>query len=370
MTTIGRKGWILLFSVWAAVQLFWLLFYGIYTQEEAQVYIGIANEIADGNYSQSIHYWLYAGYIAPLAILSWLGLPVQIMYGVQLILGLLAMWCFVKILCATGVRKSAILLGGILFATSPLFHSWNTYLYTDGFWGNAVVILIYLIQRNSRGTQSQFLFLFAMLIVGCFTRPVGFLMVPIVILHLRNTNAPKSRWLMLTGWLILFSFFVSYALQNGTDFFYPKHNLELNIICGLPSDLKKYETRAFEPGMSIPTYFFSNPELTARLFVSRLAKSLWMTREYFSAAHNMMNGLACFIYYLLAIPGILYVIVKKLRFWYYIISGLVIWLIPNIVFCADWHNRFMVPFIPFLLIMATFGIEFVLSIKGNRVSSH
>ena len=369
MRTIGWKEWILLFSVWSAFQLFWLFFYGIYTQEEAQVYIGIANEIADGIYSQSIHYWLYAGYIAPLAILSWLGLPVQIMYGVQLILGLLAMWCFVKILCATGVRKSAILLGGILFATSPLFHSWNSHLYTDGFWGNVVVIMVFLIQRNSRGTYLQFLFLFAILIVGCFIRPVGFLMVPIVILHLWCTNALKSRWLMLTGWLIIFSFFVGYALNHGTNFFYPKHNLDLNIICGLPSDLKKYENHAYEPGMNIPTYFISNPELTARLFINRLCKSLWMTRVYFSFSHNLMIGLACFTYYILAIPGIYYVLRKKLRFWYYIISGLVIWLIPNIVFCADWHNRFMVPFIPFLLIMATFGIECVLWKKEKRIGN-
>jgi hypothetical protein len=245
MTTIGRKGWIQLLSAWAAVQLFWLFFFGIYIQEEAQVYIGIANEIASGDFSQSIHYWLYAGYIAPLTLITWLGLPVQIMYVIQLIIGLVALWCFVKILLATGVRKTAIIFGSLLFASSPLFHSWNTHLYTDGFWGNAVVILIYLVQRNSSGTQLQFLFLFAMLIVGCFIRPVGFLMVPIALLHFWLTGVAKYRWLILTGWLIIFSFFVSYALKNGTDFFYPKHNLDLNIICGLPSDLKKYEKPCF-----------------------------------------------------------------------------------------------------------------------------
>ena len=370
MRIIGRKEWILLFSVWIVVQIFWLYFYGIYTQEEAQVYIGIANEIASGNFSHSIHYWLYAAYIVPLTLLAWLGLPLQIMYGLQIITGMAAMWCFVKILCATGVRKAAILLGGILFASSPLFHSWNSHLYTDGFWGNVVVIIIYIIHRNSHGTRQQFLLLIALLIVGCFIRPIGFLMVPIAILHLWFTRAHNYRWLMLSGWLIILSFFVTYALQNGTDFFYPKHNLDLNIICGLPSDLKQYESHAYETGMSIPTYFLSNPEIAVRLIGNRLVKSLWMTRSYFSASHNLMIGLACFIYYLLAIPGIWYVLGKKLRFWYYIISGLVIWLIPNIVFCADWHNRFMVPFIPFILIMATFGIEFVLAKKENQASSN
>lgn len=361
MTTIRRKEWSLLLFVWGTVQLFWLFFYGIYTQEEAQVYIGIANKIAVGDYSHSIHYWLYAGYIAPLTLISWLGLPVQMMYGVQLITGFVAMICFVKILYATGVRKAAILAGGLLFASSPLFHSWNSHLYTDGFWGNVVVILIFLIQRNSRSTRLQFLFLFAMLIVGCFIRPVGFLMVLVAILHLSFIHAAKFRWLMLSGLFIIFSLFVGYALKHGTNFFYPNHNLDLNIVCGLPSDLKKIENHPYEHGMSIPSYFLSNPELAIRLIVNRLAKSLWMTRPYFSASHNLMVGFACFIYYLFAIPGIIYVLVKKLRNWYYIISGMVIWLIPNIVFCADWHNRFMVPFIPFLLIMATFGIEFVLS---------
>jgi hypothetical protein len=370
MTTPGRKEWILIFSVWLVVQVFWLYFYGIYIKEEAQVYIGIAREIALGNFSHSIHYWLYAVYIAPLTLLYWLGFPLQMMYGLQLLTGIAAMWCFVKILCSTGVRKAAIISGSLLFASSPLFHSWNSHLYTDGFWGNVVVVLIYLIQRNSHGTRAQFLFLFITLIIGCFIRPVGFLIIPIALLHLWITRAPKYRLLLLTVWLLIFSFFINYALQHGTDFFYPKHNLDMNIICGLPSDLKKYEQHAYEPGMSIPAYFFSNPDLTVRLFANRLVKSLWMTRSYFSAAHNLMIGFACFIYYLLAIPGIFYVLSKKLRFWYYIISGMVIWLIPNIVFCADWHNRFMVPFIPFLLIMATFGIEFVLSKRENRVGSH
>ena len=364
MNLLQKRTWIVLCIVWLVVQLFWLFKFGIYREEEAVVYINIASRIAQGDWNHSIHYWLYAGYISPLVFLKFIGLAFEWMYLVQLTLSFVAFVCFIRLLGLLKISVSAIVIGSLLYATSPIIQAWNSHLYTDGYFGSLVVIALYFISRNPGANFAAFFRLMLLLLFVCFTRPVGFLLIPVAIVYGYTSKVSRRRIYVMASMLLAFSIFVLYALRHGNDFFYPKHNLDLNIICGLPSELKQYETVPNDGKMSIITYFFSNPGLTVRLFFSRLIKSVWMTRPYFSTMHNMVIGVTCSIYYFLALLGTVYAFRKKILNNLYIFFGMGIWLIPNILLCADWHNRFMIPFTAFLLVVATLGIEFLLKRTG------
>jgi hypothetical protein len=370
MQKIGRKEWAVICLAWLITQLATLWFYGIYIKEEAIVYTNIANEVVKGNLDHSVHYLLYAGYILPLVFLKYIGLSFEWMYLLQLALSLTGLIAFVSILKFIKLSNFSIVSGGLLFASCPFFQSWNSHLYSDAFFGNVVVIYTCLLLRFGNGKSIHFILLLFFLIFATFVRPVGFLLAVITLIYLILNRVKWVRIFMVSTWLIFSAIFINFALKQGKDFFYPNHNLELNIICGLSGNLEKYEVTPYTESMSIPAYFFSNPELTWHLFVERLGKSLWMTRPFFSKLHNSTNAILCILYYIPAIYGFFYVIRKKLSIGYVFISGMVIWLIPNVLFCADWHNRFMVPFIPFLLVIATLGIEyFKKTIKLNLSSN-
>lgn len=368
MQSIGRKGWALLCVVWLITQVVTFLYYGIYLKEEALVYTNIANEIVKGNLDHSVHYLLYAGYIVPMILLKIAGLPFEGMYLLQLALSLVGLFAFVSILNFIKFSKFTILAGGLFFASCPYFHGWNSHLYTDAFFGNIVVIYVYLLLKFGMGKPLQFFLLLLLLVFATIVRPVGFLLAIITLIYLVLFKAKRVRIFIVTTWFIIASLFVNFALNHGKDFFYPNHNLELNVICGLSGNLKVHEVVPYVSGMSIPVYFLSNPKLAWHLFTERLGKSLWMTRPYFSPIHNNANAFLCILYYIPSLFGLFYVIRKKLSIGYVFISGMVIWLVPNVLFCADWHNRFMVPFMPFLLVIAAFGLEYFREMGKKNIS--
>lgn len=357
---------VFIWLIWFIFQAYWLAKFGIYQNEEAAVYINIAQQIVSGDWSHSIHYWLYSGYIVPLVIIKWMGLPLECMYLLQLALSFIALNLFIDMLKNYCNSSVAVFLGSLLFASCPVFQSWNAYLYTDGFFGSITVIALYAVAGGKPNGKKLSLMAAGILVLACFVRPVGFLLIPIALSNAIVNSFNRGFIAFLSIWFLIFGVFVLFALRNGTDFFYPGHNLELNIICGLSSELKQFEIYPYNDGMGIASYLISNPEMSVRLFAHRLFRSLWMTRPYFSTTHNIILAISCSVYYLLALLGTVYVFRKKILKYLYIYFGMFILLVPNILFCADWHNRFMVPFLPFLLIISTLGIDFLFHYRKKK----
>ena len=355
-----NKHGILLFLAWFVTQIVWYSYTGgIFLQEEAIVYTNIANRIGQSDFAISIHFWLYAGYIAPLVLLKLLGLSFGWMYLFQLALSLGALWAFYKILQHLGFSPEIIFIGSLLYATCPFIQSWNVYLYTDALYSHGVVILLYFLVTIKEASAGSFSIISCMVLLLSFTRPPGFLLFLVAICFYMALKC-KKKWISIS---VLFTFFfivaggVLYFIKTGTNFYYANHNLEQNIICGLPSNLKQYEITPFEKEMNPYFYLLKNPELTIRLFASRLYKSLWMTRPYFSQSHNIFIIITTLIYYLPAIGGLLFSLFKRKYNFYPIAAAILILLLPNMLLCADWHNRFMAPILPFLLVFTALGLQ-------------
>jgi hypothetical protein len=368
---IGLSKWqrVIIMLVWVITQIVVLLYYGIYTLEEAEVYTNIATNIVNGNFNHSIHYWLYSGYIGILVCLRYLGLPFESMYFIQLAISFTALYCFLKLLARLPIKEISLFVGALIFASSPLFHAWNSHLYTDGFFGSLVVIGLHLIVQNSKGSFFQFSLLFVFLVFVSFVRPVGFLIPILAVTYIWIEKISLRKGLLITFWIVGMLFFIKTSLKQGSNFFYPNHNLELNVICGYPSSIKKHESVPYNSEMSIIKYFTMNPKMTFSLILNRAYKSLWMTRPYFSKLHNGILVFICLFYYTWAFIGIVSVIRNKnLKIAHFLIITL-IWLVPNILFCADWHNRFMIPMMPGLLLLVTLGINSVFE-EENKVISY
>ncbi len=355
-----NKHGILLLLAWFVTQIVWYSYTGgIFLREEAIVYTNIANRISQSDFAISTHFWLYAGYIAPLVLLKLLGLSFGWMYLFQLALSLGALWAFYKILQHLGLSPKILFIGSLLYATCPFVQSWNVYLYTDAWFSHGVVILLYFLVCVKSASSRSFLIIAGLLLFLSFSRPLGFLLNPIAISFYLFVGGKKNISqiaILLFGFVIL-TIGVVYFMKTGTDFYYTNHNLEQNIICGLKSNLNQYETIPYETGMNPYLYLLKNPELTIRLFAGRLFKSLWMTRPYFSKSHNLFIIMSMLLYYLPAIIGLLFSFTKgKYRYYPFAISILIL-LVPNMLLCADWHNRFMAPILPFILIFSALGLQ-------------
>ncbi len=354
----SRRDGIFLFAAWLLTQICWYMNTGgIFQQEEAIVYTHITDSLSKGQWDISSHFWLYAGYIGPLLLLKVIGLSYVWMYPLQLGLSLVSLIAFYKLLKTLQVKSTYILWGSMLYVTCPFIQNWNVYLYTDACFSHGVVILMYLLARETQKDFKSFYLITSLLFFLSFTRPIGFLLFPISIIFYFYKNKTFRQISVLTIFFLGMAGLVIYFMSTGKDFYYANHNLETNIICGLPSQLQAFEVNPFKNGMSPVTYLITNPELTIRLFGSRLIKSLWMTRPYFSAEHNLAIVFTLIVYYLPALSGLFISLRKKKDTYYPFISGILILLIPNMLLCADWHNRFMAPILPFILVFTALGLQ-------------
>ena len=150
--------------------------------------------------------------------------------------------------------------------------------------------------------------------------------------------------------------------MESTGIFYPFDNLDANIICGLSSkNLLQYQVVPYTREMRITEYFLNNPEMTIRLFSYRFYKVFSMTRPFFSDSHNIIIAAACFVYYTLALIGFMLIILKKKREQFFLLAGCLIFSIPSIIFCVEWHGRMSIPVLCFILIAGAIGIDKVIN---------
>jgi hypothetical protein len=245
----------------------------------------------------------------------------------------------------------------LLYITCPIIAVWNNFLYTDIIFCYLLTIGIYLLSKTNTSTKHHIAF-WCILLLLPFFRPVGFLFAFTAMLYwwLMTIRKSSMAWVAAVSVLLLAIVGIPYVFNHAKDFYYPLHNAEANIICGLPSHLQASISTPYDPEKGILHFFWSNPLTTVQLFAWRLWKMIWLTRPYFSSAHNALLIGQMLLYYSLAIRGIWQLAREKNRMLWFVLISLFAWLAPGIFFCADWANRFVLPAFVFILWLAAIGL--------------
>lgn len=355
---INREGWFLIGAGWLATQLIFLSVYGINDQQEAIKYISAAREFVNGSRNFSLHNLWYCGYIALHVLIRMAGLPPKCMYLFQVILSALSVYYFIKILSLWASSQKTLILSALLYSTCFIVQQWVSYLYTDSIFSMLLIIAIYYLLVEDRRHSDKIIFWFLIIILPFF-RPVGFLFSFTACLHWTFTSYKKNiiKILICITFLVFISLLIIKSIIESPGYFYPFHNLNANVICGLPSNLLQYQSVPYHQNMSIANYFWNNPGLAIRLFTYRFYKVFSMTRPYFSIIHNLCLTIACLFYYSLATVGLFSIIVKRLKQQYLLFTGCLIFSVPSIVFCVEWSGRFSLPVICFILLLGGVGID-------------
>ncbi|MCU0395731.1 MAG: hypothetical protein MUF29_07460 [Chitinophagaceae bacterium] len=343
----------LLLIVWCLTHaiLWWLN--GINNSQEALAYEGVARAWLRGESGFSPHFLMYAGYIAIRVAQLWMGWPIATVYLLQSILTLAAAMAFARLLWCIQPNRHINWWGTLLFITCPVISYWNNFLYTDSVFTSLLVIGLYLLVRKPAG-RLQWLALWLLVLALPFFRPVGLLFAITCMVYWLIMDAGRYRTQILAALLLCTAGFIGIAaiLEHSRQFFYPFHNARMNVICGLPSDLEAQIRVPYDPEKGIISFLLSNPWASLRLFAWRLWKSVWMTRPYFSPAHNGVLAMLLVFYYGLAVRGSFLLKRSHPRLLLFAVISLLIWLAPGMFFCADWANRFILPAFVFILLMA------------------
>jgi hypothetical protein len=354
---LKKSDWLLIGCSWLIMQIALVIYLGINSQQESLKYIGLADSWIRGHQHFNWNQIFYSGYVIIHVVLKLIGLPPQAMYHIQLIFSGIAVIYFVKIICLFIRIRPVIIISAILFSTCFFIQQWVCALFTDSLFGSLLIIAIYylLTEQASAGNK---LICRLFLIVLPFFRPVGILFILLACIYwLCYPKKNKKKLVFFSIYLILVGTVVYKSLVGNPAYFYPNHNVEANIICGYPGNLLKYQRSPYRDQTGMLVYVSENPGMFVRLFFYRFFKVFSMTRDYFSRLHNSLLGLSCTFYLIMALIGSFSREWGKKDILILLLSGILIFSIPSVLFCVEWSGRFSLPVYCFILLLGSFGIK-------------
>ena len=356
----GQKMDLLLFISFCLVQAGLLLAFGIYTQEEAVKYVYEAGYFTQhGGFSQP-KYVFYSGYIFLHILSNAVNTGFAGVYIFQLLLNGLATYCFYRLALQVSASRIAAFVSTLLLILCIPFQKWTVYLFTESVFFSLMIIYCYVLFKTYRNGYAKPLLALLLLFLLVICRPTGMLAIPAtaVLASVYLFQRKKKLW-ALAIWvpgLIGLVLLLDTAFKGRGEFDFMKPFIEEHIICGLPTNKNVVYSNAEHSSLTevlsfIGQHFF----LCAKLGIMRLAAFFGLVRPYYSGMHNFLLGLGFYPVYLLALFGWKQLKKQSKAFHIFSFTLIATFALSVMVTCDDWHNRFIMPIMPLILLYAGMG---------------
>jgi hypothetical protein len=346
---------------WICMQAFLIYTYGIVTGNEAGKYIGQAELlIQTGNVSHPTM-WFYSTEIFLIAASKFIGTGYVLVLILQLIFNAIAMVLFYRLAMKFASPVAAFLIT-LLLILNYSFQAFNTFLYTESLFFSFTIIFTYYLLTLERLTLQRIIAITLLLLLICFTRPSGFLLVPAVLIYIffRFLSA-WSLPVKLGGFLLLvclFLFLLNAVIGSGGELDFMLPFREEHIICGMPAVISNGKTDPADNSIfGLLSFAAEHPGDFIRLALQRSLAFFGLTRSYYSTGHNIYLALYFFPVYLLILFSLSHWWKNNKLVLIFCLAVIIATWISVIFTCDDWHNRFYLSILPFLYLLAIPAID-------------
>lgn len=371
----GRIGPLILLIAWVAMQGVLLFSYGIVTTNEAEKYIEQADLLINTGSVSHPSLWLYSTQIFLIAAAKQVHAGFIAVVVVQLLFNALATYYLYR-LCLELSNSTTAFVCVLLFILNWPFQAFNTHLYTESLYYSFMVLLSCYLLRLRELKFRNFTWIILFLIVICFTRPGGLLLVPCTFLYLLfrffRSMPVIIKLAVILGITILFVFILNLALGSGGELDFMLPFREEHIICGVPTITASGTTAASDNSIGgIFQYVLHHPAQFVRLAGKRTLAFFGLFRSYYSTGHNVYLWLYFFPVYLLVLFSLREWWQKNRSLLLYCLSVIAITWGTVILTCDDWHNRFFLSILPFIYILSLPALQKIITIltRNRQISS-
>jgi hypothetical protein len=354
---------LVLFLVYLLVNFFLLYRFGVQVNGEAVKYIDDANRILNGQpLRNGIFSISYIGYSFLVLVFIKCGISFFFMGIFQGILSFFAASCLYKVCYCIGVKKNVAFIFFIVYLLCLPIQKWIFFLYTESVHTSILVIAFYYIYRFFNTTFKNWLIIFLLIIAVIFTRPVGIVFIValfMVILYWCFKKGYKIYTLIsvcvIIGTVILF-IFSPYA-----TYINPDSLKRMEIICQVPQANNNIVYHEINNAGLYEAFRVIKNEIGVKAFFINGCKKLisfyGLYRPYYSSLNNGI--LICYtLLYPLAIAGLFVKVPQQVK--YVKLFSIIYVLFTSVLIfftCDDWSNRFISPVFPFILFLATSGLN-------------
>ncbi|MEP6675115.1 MAG: hypothetical protein ABJA78_08165 [Ferruginibacter sp.] len=348
-----------LVACWLLLQIFLIYHYSIVTNLEAAVYIDIAKYfLANGHYPSG-NFIFYSTQIMLDAFCMKTGIGFWPVMLLQIILNGFSIILFYRLINKFSGSKTIAFVYTLAFLAMFYYQLYNVSLYTESIYFSLGIIFTYFLFTCNQISFKNILIIIAGLLLLIVTRPTGIFYFPAAFVFLVIKFYRKKTMIILCCSLLIgftaFYFLLNFALGSGgaLDFLLP--NLNETIICGIPTLNPPHQIALNGNHNSVAGlwYFITNyPRIFFPLAGRRLLTFAGIYRNYYSALHNIFACTYFFTAYFLILLSLKKLLSTFFAETMFILTIILLYCAAVAVSCDEWHNRFILGLLPFLLLMS------------------
>lgn len=353
----------LLTFFWIIVQTYLLVNNGINTNGEAKRIIREANFLINGTHFSNIIYFSYLTEILLVYIKLKFAIGYEFIIAIQLLVNLIALRFFFSYCSFLFESKNLAFIGSLLLVVCYPYQHYNSSLYTESLFFSLSIIYSCTLLRTKKITALRVFYLISLLLLLCLTRPTGlfFILSTVIYLFIILYKFIKIHRISYWGILFCIAIFSLYILNfamgtgGGIDIIRPLR--EGHIICDVPTILTAIQIKTNACNNSIYgllAYVLNNFQ---QFLIFAWAKSIaffGLQRHYYSIYHNIFLSVYFYpLYILILISFIRFGKKIPLSFVYFFSVIGLFWSLV-IFSCDEWHNRFFLTLVPYLIIPALY----------------
>lgn len=368
---MNKKHLTILYSAWLLVNVFLWLKLGINSSGDAKVYLIQADNLIAFHEYKNARLIPYSVYVFFIAAIKYVFNSLFFVCLFQLIINGIALFFFYKILLRVAKQPLVPLIGCLLLVICYQFQSWNTALYTESFYCSLMIFFLYHYLKPVY-TKKEILWLCILYILLLFCRPTTIIFsIPLLLsmlyrlFKLRNLSKGKIA-LIFIAFFILLNVVLYFLLDR---FNVVEEYMATKVICGAtdtgkslaytlpPTDMNEYFKMIY--------FIFTNKLTILKLSWQRLISFFTMTRAYYTLVHNLFLIIFdCFYFFVIFHrPSTFFDIYKRIL----IYGTVIIFSLHTMLTCDEWSGRWIVPIIPFIVLIISNGIDnFITKFKLNK----
>jgi hypothetical protein len=373
MTSSRRTHFFILGVVFIAIHLMLFYVYGVRSLYDSKLYINSADFlVANGSIDESYRLF-YAIPISALAFCRWL-FPEQVIPFLifQILLSGVAAVSLYR--AAEKIFNSS--LAGFFSVMILLFWwdiiQWNTTVMTESIFLSLMCLLLHMLAKFS-GKKNDWMLITLLLIAILFTRPTGIIAVVATLLFfirhywynvlsgrlLRISLITCLTFIAICGAYVMFSLWdfteqlykgniITYAdASSGSSFYYESLRLRTTDI-----QLGDQESH---PLIKLLSFIANNPLYFIEAAAMKIVYLITAIRPYYSWQHNVASGVWLLIVYTMFFFG--YRKSQNAPIKYSVLATIVVNCLLISISTVDWDNRFYIPMVPGIILMAGGGVS-------------
>ena len=331
----------LLSILWLTIQGLLFSNYGFVTDFEGAKYQEEASLLIN-SFGVSKDRIFYATYSLLIASFNWIGLGV---YGVFVFQLLVSFWATYRFYCLSKYLLKSIPIAAIttgILILSFQIQLWNYHLFTESLFVSGLILFFYRLLVHRLNSNKEFIRVGVLLLLLSFLRPNGILLLAPLFVFLYMNKAHVKNSIVGFSFLLLIALFVVVS----------------NLVFSSQL-LSEYTQLAYLNKWVVwKQDYYTDPQEVSILvlLIDRFLFYFSMIRTHYSMIHNIIM-MSFYPVYLLAFMGTFSMWRNNKAFSITIIITILLFSMLNILTFLNWHSRFIVPILPFFILIAGFGIQ-------------